>query len=83
MTARVGLLSEVERELARLPRPEEVAVRTVILKLEALGSRLPYPHQSAVRGGAEDLRELRPRSVEVPGAPSTDESARRSSSLDR
>lgn len=43
MTARVGLLSEVERELARLPRPEEVAVRTVILKLEALGSRLPYP----------------------------------------
>ena len=65
MIARVQLLAEVEEELVRLPRPEEVAVRTVILKLEALGSRLPYPHQSAVRG-AEDLRELRPRSGRSP-----------------
>ncbi len=29
-------------------------------KLEALGSRLLFPHQSKVRG-AHDLRELRPR----------------------
>jgi hypothetical protein len=28
---------------------EEVALRTVMAKLEALGSRLPFPHQSAVR----------------------------------
>lgn len=61
MNAQVLLLHEVEEELARLPRPEEVAIRTVMLKLEALGSRLPYPHQSLVRG-ADDLRELRPRS---------------------
>ncbi|HEY5272804.1 MAG TPA: hypothetical protein VIJ34_06170, partial [Acidimicrobiales bacterium] len=60
-----GLLPEVEEEPARPPRPEEVAIRTVMLKLEALGSRLPYPHQSLVRG-AQDLRELRPRSGRSP-----------------
>ena len=60
-----GLLPDVEEEPARLPRPEEVAIRTVMLKLEALGSRLPYPHQSLVRG-AQDLRELRPRSGRSP-----------------
>jgi hypothetical protein len=55
----VGLLTEAEEELEDLPVAEEVAVRTVMAKLEALGSRLPFPHQSAVRGAA--VRELRPR----------------------
>lgn len=65
MMARVLLLPEVEEELVRRPGPEEVAIRTVMLKLEALGSRLPYPHQSAVRR-AEDLHELRSRSGRSP-----------------
>ncbi len=58
---RVDLLAEAEEELLALELGEEVAMRTAMAKLEALGSRLPYPHQSAVRG-AGPLRELRPRS---------------------
>ena len=57
----VGLMEEADEELAALPRAEEVAMRSVIAKLEALGTRLPYPHQSAVRG-VKGMRELRPRS---------------------
>ena len=34
-------------------------------KLDALGMRLPFPHQSDVRG-AQNLRELRPRSGRSP-----------------
>ena len=34
-------------------------------KLEALGSQLPFPHQSAVRG-APGVRELRPRAGRSP-----------------
>lgn len=34
-------------------------------KLEAMGMRLPFPHQSDVRG-ARNLRELRPRSGRSP-----------------
>jgi hypothetical protein len=34
-------------------------------KLKALGPRLPYPHQSSVRG-AHGLRELRPRGGRSP-----------------
>lgn len=49
-----------ETEAARLPALERVALRHAIEKLEQLGSRLPFPHQSRVRG-ARDLRELRPR----------------------
>jgi hypothetical protein len=56
----VGLLVEAEEELEALPTTEEVALRTVMAKLEALGSSLPFPHQSAVRGAT--VRELRPRS---------------------
>ena len=60
----VGVLAEAEEELEALPLAEEVAVRTVLAKLEALGSRLPFPHQSAVRGAT--VRELRPRSGRSP-----------------
>ena len=35
-------------------------------KLEVVGSRLPFPHSSQVRGRAEGLRELRPRSGRSP-----------------
>ena len=60
--ASVVVLPEAEEELEALSAStEEVAVRTVMEKLEALGkSRLPFPHQSAVRGA--EVRELRPRS---------------------
>jgi len=34
-------------------------------KLETFGDRLPYPHQSAVRGAAP-IRELRPRAGRSP-----------------
>lgn len=34
-------------------------------KLEAFGPRLPFPHQSDVRGSV-DLRELRPRAGRSP-----------------
>jgi hypothetical protein len=60
----VGLLTEAEEELEALTMVEEVALRTVMAKLEALGSRLPFPHQSAVRGAT--VRELRPRSGRSP-----------------
>ena len=60
----VGLLPEAEEELEALPIAEEVAMRTVMAKLEALGSRLPFPHQSAVQGAT--VRELRPRSGRSP-----------------
>lgn len=42
--ATVGLLPDAEEELEALPLTEEVALRTVMEKLEALGSRLPFPH---------------------------------------
>jgi hypothetical protein len=62
--ATVGLLPDAEEELEALALNEEVALRTVMAKLEALGSRLPFPHQSAVRGAS--VRELRPRSGRSP-----------------
>ena len=62
--ATVGLLPDAEEELEAPPMTEEVALRTVMEKLEALGSRLPFPHQSAVRGAS--VRELRPRSGRSP-----------------
>ena len=63
--ASVELIPEANEELEAIPVTEEVAVRTVIGKLEALGSRLPFPHQSAIRGSS-GLRELRPRSGRSP-----------------
>jgi hypothetical protein len=38
---------------------ERLAIQTAVEKLEALGERLPFPHQSAVK--ASKVRELRPR----------------------
>lgn len=52
---------EAEDELAALPEQEKAAMDHAIEKLEAMGVRLPFPHQSDVRG-ARNLRELRPRS---------------------
>jgi hypothetical protein len=60
----LGVLPEAEQELEALPMAEEVALRTVMAKLEVLGSRLSFPHQSAVRGAT--VRELRPRSGRSP-----------------
>jgi hypothetical protein len=54
-----------EKELARLPDGEKLAMDHAVEKLEALGPRLPYPHQSDVKG-ADRLRELRPRAGRSP-----------------
>lgn len=42
---------------------EQVAMQRAVAKLQALGSRLGFPHQSAIRGADNTvgLRELRPR----------------------
>ncbi len=57
---------EAERELERLSTGERVAMQAALEKLEALGVRLPFPHQSAVKG-AGGLRELRPRAAGAAG----------------
>lgn len=51
---------EAEREFLSLPDREREAILHSIDKLEEDGSRLSFPHQSAVRG-ARHLRELGPR----------------------
>jgi hypothetical protein len=56
---------DAEQELQGLPPDERVALLRAVQKLEALGPRLPFPHQSAVRAG-EGLRELRPRGGRSP-----------------
>jgi hypothetical protein len=56
---------EAEQELQGLPPAERVALLRAVQKLEALGPRLPFPHQSAVRAGG-GLRELRPRGGRSP-----------------
>lgn len=38
---------------------ERLAIQTAVEKLEALGDRLQFPHQSGVKGSK--VRELRPR----------------------
>jgi hypothetical protein len=53
---------DAETERSELPAKERVAIAHVVEKLEALGPDLPFPHQSAVRGGKGGVRELRPRS---------------------
>ena len=57
--------SDAEAELAALPEEERVAIDHAREKLEAMGARLPFPHQSDVRG-AVSLRELRPRGGRSP-----------------
>ncbi len=56
---------QAESELAELPVGERVAMANAVEKLESLGLRLPFPHQSAVVG-VSNLRELRPRSGDSP-----------------
>ena len=56
----VGWHKDADLELDKLPIPERVAMLHAVDKLEALGPRLPYPHQSSIRG-VQGLRELRPR----------------------
>lgn len=48
-----------------LPVRERVAIENAVEKLKVLGPKLPYPHQSDVRG-VERLRELRPRAGRSP-----------------
>ena len=47
-------------ELLGLDTRDQEAIQHARDKLIALGDRLPFPHQSAIRQGAP-LRELRPR----------------------
>jgi hypothetical protein len=56
----VGWHKDADLELNKLPAPERVAMIHATDKLKALGPRLPYPHQSSIRG-VQGLRELRPR----------------------
>lgn len=51
---------EAIAELEMLPMGEKRAIADAQVKLETMGSALPFPHQSSVRG-TDGLRELRPR----------------------
>ena len=51
---------EAQAELSALVAREQAAALHAVEKLKALGSQLPFPHQSHVEGG-EGVRELRPR----------------------
>ncbi|SDS03562.1 Phage derived protein Gp49-like [Brevibacterium sandarakinum] len=51
---------DAEDEHRKLSAREAVAVDNAIAKLELLGPKLPFPHNSGVKG-ADKLRELRPR----------------------
>ncbi len=52
---------EAESEYDALDAREAAAVDNAVAKLEAAGPALPFPHSSNVNG-ADNLRELRPRS---------------------
>lgn len=58
-------MPEAEAELAALPRTEQISIGRAAMKLETLGSKLSFPHQSAVRG-TTGLRELRPKGGRSP-----------------
>jgi hypothetical protein len=60
---------DAEAERSKLPIKERTAIAHVVEKLEALGPDLPFPHQSAVRGGKGGIRELRPRGGRSPWRP--------------
>jgi hypothetical protein len=64
VVSRVVVHPDADEELQRLPPGEVVAIRHAIEKLEVAGERLPFPHQSKVKGA--DLRELRPRGGRSP-----------------
>jgi hypothetical protein len=61
----VRYLREAEEERDRLPAAEQVALYNAVLKLEAIGPALGYPHTSDVRD-VPGLRELRPRQGRSP-----------------
>jgi hypothetical protein len=61
----VSFAIEAQQELISLPVQERVALLNAVAKLEAVGPRLPFPHQSAVKG-VPGLRELRPRGGRSP-----------------
>lgn len=61
----VRYLQDAREERAGLPVAERVALDRALDKLAAFGPKLPFPHQSSVRGG-EGLRELRPRGGRSP-----------------
>lgn len=60
---------DAEEERRQLPSKERDAIAHAIEKLQALGPRLPYPHQSSVRGSKSGIRELRPRGGRSPWRP--------------
>ncbi len=57
--------AEAEAELAALPRTEQLSIGRAAVRLEALGSQLPFPHQGAARG-TKGLQELRPKNGRSP-----------------
>ena len=58
-------LAEAEAELAALPRTEQLSIGRAAMRLEALGSKLSFPHQGAARG-TTGLQELRPKNGRSP-----------------
>jgi hypothetical protein len=56
---------DAKEESIQLPTKERIALNHAIEKLNVMGPRLPYPHQSNVEG-AESLRELRPKGGRSP-----------------
>lgn len=65
MTWIVAYLPEAERERDALPASERHALHNAVVKLEAIGPTLGYPHTSSVHSAVE-LRELRPRAGRSP-----------------
>ncbi len=61
----VVYVPDAEAERDRLPANERLALYNAIVKLQALGPALGYPHSSAVQSEA-GLRELRPRAGRSP-----------------
>jgi hypothetical protein len=61
---------EAEQELQGLPPAERVALLRAVQKLEVLGPRLPFPHQSG-SGQGEDCGSCVRVEAEAPGGPCT------------
>jgi hypothetical protein len=58
------------REYAEVAdKKERFSIQTAVAKLRAVGTNLPYPHSSAVKGSSEGVRELRPRAGNSPYRP--------------
>jgi len=63
---RVLATDEYAAWFAGLDDRDARAVAVAVLKLEALGLALPYPHSSNVEGARYGIRELRPKSGASP-----------------